>query len=299
MNKPNSTKRQSTADELYDLLQGDGLDVRMVLALAGDRTLNARETAIVEKLKQEQGEALYADMLYTLTHHSVPPRKAKEIWQEIVLHRQWLKGQLGRDVGLVVAAHDYLVNETKMLKNVRLIQESTLAEMANTATKDGLTGLVDHATFKHKLREELERQARYGGVVSLVMLDIDHFKRVNDTYGHPAGDEILKLLAKIMQKEVRKHDTPARYGGEEFMIILPEVSLKAAEIFAERVRQHVQAFFADTKIPITISLGVACSEEPKQHTLDAMIDAADKALYAAKHAGRNQVKTAQPSTTDK
>lgn len=265
------------------------LDIRMVSALAGDRALNAREEQSLNRLKEERGDALYADMLYTLTRHSFPARQAKHLWAEIVTHRGTLSGQLKRDPGIAIAAHDYLANVTGLLNTIAIIEERKLSAITDSATCDGLTGLIDHATFKYRLKEEIERQTRYGGIVSLVMLDIDHFKTVNDTHGHSAGDEVLTGLAQIIREQVRKMDSPARYGGEEFAIILPEVDAGATNIFAERLRQAVETHFASTEIPITISLGTATSTQDTLLSATKIVELADAALYQAKHEGRNKV----------
>ena len=153
-----SNSKHLTASELETKL-----DVRMISALAGDRALNAREEQILTRLKEERGEGLYADMLYTLTHRSFPARQAKHLWGEVTTHRRTLSQQLGRDPGMAMAAHDYLTNVAGLLNNVSIIEESKLAAITASATHDGLTGLIDHTTFKHRLKEELERQTRYGG----------------------------------------------------------------------------------------------------------------------------------------
>lgn len=274
---------------MADFIARGELDARMVSALAGDRTLNAREQDILEKLFAERGEGLYADMLYSITHRAFPSRQAKHLWEEITLHRKSLKVKLERDVGIAVAAHDYLANIAGLMHGVTIIEETKMATLANVATRDGLTGLYDQTSFKHKLKEEIERQVRYGGVLSLVMFDIDHFKGINDNYGHAEGDAVLRHVSDILRGQVRRVDTAARYGGEEFAVILPEVDDKAGFIFAERLRQKVQDAFAEAEYDITISLGVYTNPTAQVITSEEFIKRTDALLYEAKRGGRNKV----------
>lgn len=160
-----------------------------------------------------------------------------------------------------------------------------------SAIRDELTGLYNRRYFNERLLEEIERSRRYGEVVSLVSCDIDHFKRVNDTHGHAAGDRVLALLASILRNSLRKSDVIARYGGEEFIILLPDTPKEQARETAEKLRLKV----AGTDIPhdgislnITVSCGVASLGEDGD-SIEALLDKADKALYAAKFRGRNQV----------
>tara|TARA_R110000868_G_scaffold218576_2_gene469307 strand:+ start:232251 stop:233126 length:876 start_codon:yes stop_codon:yes gene_type:complete len=275
--------------ELADMAGRPDLDIRMVSALAGDRTLNEREKQTLLRLKDDRGDGIYSDLLYALTYRSFPSKQAKHLWNEITAHRTNMKNLLGRDVGISVAAHDYLTNVSQLLKGVAVIEESKMASFASTASKDGLTGLYDQTTFKHRLKEEMERQIRYGNPFTLVMFDLDHFKSINDTYGHAEGDVVLKKISDILLAQARKMDTAARYGGEEFAVILPEVEETSAFIFAERLRQQIEASFKDGEFPVTVSIGLAASLPNVEETPDNLIRRADAQLYRAKNAGRNRV----------
>ncbi len=158
-----------------------------------------------------------------------------------------------------------------------------LREVAQT---DGLTGLRNRATFDERLNEELAHTVDSGTPMSLLLIDIDHFKRYNDTYGHVAGDEVLRMIARIFQEHARQSDTAARYGGEEFAIILSNTREQGAMLAAERIRQHVEQMSWPEQ-DITISIGVATCHQPviAQH----LVALADCALYRAKKQGRNQV----------
>jgi diguanylate cyclase (GGDEF)-like protein len=158
------------------------------------------------------------------------------------------------------------------------------------ATTDGLTGLLNHRVFQEKLSAELRRQNRISGPVSLILTDIDHFKKVNDTYGHPVGDLVLKGVSKIIRATARDIDIPARYGGEEFAVILPGTDSAGTKHIAERLRKAVmnKTFSADGRsFAVTISLGMATSPSDAK-AKEALLEKADQALYEAKHGGRNR-----------
>lgn len=155
---------------------------------------------------------------------------------------------------------------------------------------DGLTGLYNHRHFHEVLIDELARAKRYGAKLSILLFDIDFFKKFNDTYGHKVGDRVLKTIAGVIERSKRKNDITARYGGEEFAVILPETGEEGALSIAERIRENVE----NTKINlsgktlnVTISIGVAVwDHECDEHEF---VDQADKALYQSKDAGRNRV----------
>lgn len=159
------------------------------------------------------------------------------------------------------------------------------------ASHDGLTGVYNRRTFDIILADEFDRASRYGRELSLLVMDIDHFKQVNDTYGHVAGDQILIEFAQEISKQLRGVDLLARYGGEEFVVILPETSMEMALLIAERIRKSIeeQQYQAnDDIIRITTSAGV-CSYPDQANTAEELIHHADSALYEAKQTGRNRV----------
>jgi len=160
------------------------------------------------------------------------------------------------------------------------------------ATTDRMTGLYSHHFFEKALAEEMERARRYKTIFSLVILDIDHFKAVNDTHGHLQGDRIIKGISKILSQSIRQVDLPARYGGEEFAVILPGVDVKGASVVAERLRKRIgeSRFPCDGfTIGVTISLGVAEYIPEADQSSSDVLHAADKALYKSKENGRNRV----------
>ncbi len=158
---------------------------------------------------------------------------------------------------------------------------------------DGMTGLHNYRFFRLRIHEELARTRRDGGHISLLILDVDHFKNYNDTLGHPAGDEVLREVSQILKRSVRDSDVVARYGGEEFAVILSGTDRGGAHVLAERIRQKVEKtdFFKEEIQPggqLTISVGIATFPNDAV-TEDELIERADKALYHAKNSGRNRV----------
>ncbi|MDI3280556.1 MAG: sensor domain-containing diguanylate cyclase [Bacillota bacterium] len=169
-------------------------------------------------------------------------------------------------------------------------------ELERLARTDGLTGLLNRRSFDEALVRELHRAARYRLPLSLILLDVDHFKHYNDQNGHPAGDGLLQAVAQLISRQVRAVDVVARYGGEEFALILPETSGSAAVLLAERIRKAVaqQDFPGGSRQPcgrVTVSLGVAAYPDSAT-TAEGLLHEADQALYRAKAGGRNRVEAA-------
>jgi diguanylate cyclase (GGDEF)-like protein len=177
------------------------------------------------------------------------------------------------------------------LENVELHQT-----VQRQAVTDELTGLSNHRRFQESLAYEVERARRFAAGVGLVMLDIDNFKSVNDTYGHQTGDRVLAAVAGVLREQSREIDEPARYGGEELAVVLPGTDLEGAYNLAERVREGVAALSFETEggepLRVTASFGAAAIPESGSDQR-SLIAAADVALYAAKRSGKNRTQRAQ------
>ncbi|MFN2398284.1 MAG: diguanylate cyclase [Gemmatimonadaceae bacterium] len=169
------------------------------------------------------------------------------------------------------------------------------ARLEVLATTDPLTHVLNRRALTDRLKGEMDRAQRYGLVLSLMILDLDHFKTVNDTFGHLVGDDVLRQVASLLQHEARSVDVVARYGGEEFVVVLPETAEEGALIFAERVRQKIaeRPLMVGTLfdgVRITVSIGVATVPSPEVNNSEDLIALADQALYRAKGDGRNLVR---------
>jgi diguanylate cyclase (GGDEF)-like protein len=233
----------------------------------------------------------FSELMFRLTHEIYLEDKAKKLWDKIKTHREELESKLGRDIGFLVAALDYLTNVTGDLIHPKIIEDRHIEEAALMATRDHLTGLYLRSVFDFSLERLYKEHKRYGKSLSLIMIDVDDFKKVNDNFGHQSGDVVLKGLGKIVLETTRGADLPARYGGEEISIILPETSSDKAIKIAEKLRKNVKKYFS-TEPKITISIGVSANVDMAISAID-MVKYADKALYAAKLKGKNCVEAWQ------
>ncbi len=213
-------------------------------------------------------------------------------------------GQEDKIEGLELGADDYITkpfNHPELLARVRagerivdlqkeLMETNRRLELLSIT--DGLTKLHNHRHFQDELARAFEESQRYNRPLSLAMIDIDFFKKVNDTHGHAVGDEVLKAVARLYKDSVRSTDLVARYGGEEFAVLMPETELPDGCAFAEKIRALIESTPIQTQagaIRATVSVGVASVPQPRIRNPKELIIAADKALYRAKKNGRNQV----------
>ncbi|HEX9295444.1 MAG TPA: GGDEF domain-containing protein [Polyangiaceae bacterium] len=274
--------RESTSDQAYlVIIYGEELGKRIPL---GDLALEAgRSTRCDIPIDQESVSRKHARIWWTGTNYRVK--------------------DLGSTNGTYV--NDLLINEHELHDGDQIkigrtilkfmtgsnIEASYHEEIYRMMTFDGLTQIYNKRYFHETLEREISRCRRYQRDLGLILMDVDNFKQKNDTFGHLAGDAILKELAMVVRWKLRREDVFARVGGEEFAILTPEVGLKGARDVAEKVRMVVESttFRFEKKImPTTISLGVA-TWVGGEDTADALYKRADDALYAAKEAGRNRV----------
>lgn len=200
-------------------------------------------------------------------------------------HTSWILSLGGIPLlgsGLILAVFAYVVRQWRD-------HVERLRELSNT---DYLTNLRNRRSFMESAEIEFARAQRFGKSLAIVMVDVDHFKRVNDGHGHGIGDEILKLVGKILAQEVRRHDVIARYGGEEFCFLLAETNEEQARVMAERCRERIEAaqlMVERSVVRVTASVGIAAYPHQGITRVEQLIDLADGALYRAKHSGRNRV----------
>ncbi|MBN1653873.1 MAG: diguanylate cyclase [Deltaproteobacteria bacterium] len=206
--------------------------------------------------------------------------------------------------GLEVGASDYLIkpcDDAELIARVRVhlklkeLQDQLRmknAELEELTRTDPLTGVANRRYFVETLSGEYHRSQRYQRPLSFIMLDIDHFKRVNDTYGHQAGDQTLIVVAKTLKRDLRMQDFIARYGGEEFALLLPETKSTDAAVAAERCRKNIEAalvVYKNFRFSITVSMGLASLPNDRVGDVEGLVKLADEALYTAKKTGRNRL----------
>ncbi len=257
-------------------------------------------THVLDTMRSFNPEVLLLDV-------NMPDCSGPELAQMIRLHDEWLRVTIiylsaetdaHRQMAALLKAGDDFI--TKPISDNALVaavySHSQRARSLSTAlARDSLTGLLKHADIKEQLALEVQRATRSGKPASVVMLDLDHFKGVNDTYGHAAGDNVIRALANLLRQRLRRIDSLGRYGGEEFVAVLPECSaLQARRIFDEiRVRFAALNFKAGDSDEFRVSFSAGICETDGHTASGVLLERADQALYAAKHNGRNQVQIAQ------
>jgi len=279
----NSAKLTSSR---LDLIACNPLTWDLVSALAGDRNILPAENLLLEHVKKQRGPLFFSDVLFVVTHQWFQEQYAEEIWNRILKHKYDLSAELRRNVKLGVAALDYLSNFTTAMESVTLITEADVWDIIRLSQHDGLTGLYNHVHFYNTLDAQMLYFTRYGANVSLLMLDIDDFKKLNDRYGHQEGDVVLSAIGTLLETTVRATDICCRYGGEEFAAILPMTSLKEAVLLAERIRMKLLTTPIEHRVTLSIGAASATKETQSSHDL---VKKADDALYAAKNSGKNKV----------
>ena len=259
----------------------------LVSGLAGDGALTSAQRVALDTWRESRGDSFYSDVLFTLTHEHFAPEEARSLWHEVMAHKRSLETTLARQVGIAVAALDYLSNVASVLPSPTLIPATVLNDVAEIALIDEITGLFGPSAFRMLFNKEIARASRFRESLSLVMLDLDDFKTINDRYGHPVGDQVLASVGRILRSTLRAADMAARIGGEEFAVVLPRTSGEQLFPLLERLRLNIAE--ARPGVPlITASIGAACFPDHGLSPREVIVRA-DDALYAAKRDGKNRV----------
>jgi diguanylate cyclase (GGDEF)-like protein len=300
-------KSAAEALELIDELERDGERLAVVIAdqimpgMKGAELLeriHAKDKSVVKILLTGQAgldAVVYAINKAGLDHYLGKPwdEPGLRLTVEKLLQKHRIERENERLVEELRLANanleDQVHDRTRQLELANAMLEEANGKLQTQAVTDGLTGVFNHRYFQQQLKLEFERVARSGQPLSLLMIDVDHFKRFNDRHGHLAGDEVLRQLARILGEGRRANDVVARYGGEEFAVLLAGTDrAKAAEV-AEQIRERIALLPVDgADERLTVSIGVASAPLDAQSAIE-LVSVADAALYTAKRAGRDRV----------
>lgn len=245
----------------------------------------------VKELYAERGPVVLQAVFQLLAGIDVSERSCEIHWDNALQHRRRLMHRLERNIDITTALSDYLQTETAFLQHPRLIEATKYENVIHETIHDKLTGLFNRPYFDEVYGQQVSAAQRHFHDLTVIFLDIDNFKDINDTYGHLAGDDALRRIAAIIAQEKRESDLAARYGGEEFVLLLPYTDNVSAFVFAERLRRRIdnlEFYFQGQSIRLTVSGGIASyplhSQDPEK-----LLQMADNAVYLAKGAGKNKI----------
>ncbi len=256
------------------------------------RTQSSNDEELIEKLNiliDQDGPAVYQAIFHIFISLNIPSDQAEIYWDNILLHRQDISKKLNRNIDLIPAMSDFFSISKYPLGNPRLIEESAYAKVILETTHDSLTTLFNRQYFDEVLEQTISSATRYNTDISLLFIDIDDFKEVNDTYGHRCGDTTLQQIAEVIKDQKRDSDIAARYGGEEFVLLMPHTESINAFILAERIRKKIKEIkfeAAGKYFSVSISGGLASFPQNAKNSSE-LLHHADSALYLAKGAGKN------------
>lgn len=245
-----------------------------------------------EEIQKMPANLLYSKLLEHFVHINLSENEAKEHWQNILEKAEFLEKKLKKTISPHLAIVDHFVNNENFLKSPYLVEIQVFQKAEKLAMIDPLTGSFNRRYLDLVLQKEINRSERYGKVFSLTIFDIDDFKKINDTYGHIAGDEVLQIFSSHIKELIREEDILCRFGGEEFLIILPETDMEGALLFYNRVRSCFKKKTVLDNVHINFSAGIASFPECGKDSV-GLIRQADKALYEAKYSGKDKCALAE------
>ena len=252
------------------------------------------DTRLIEELQgliAKEGKEVYTFIFQILTNLDLHPDEAEKHWQKIITHCKDLSTAMGREVNLRTVVCDYFCSINKSLYNPKIIEIHLFEKAARSSTFDNLTGLLNRNAFDETLTREISRAKRHDSNLTLLFLDLDDFKNINDTLGHLAGDEILKKVSQLIMNAKRSEDIAARYGGEEITILMPETSKADGWLTGERIRKIVEGAtidYEEKSVKMTLSGGLASFPIDAGDDL-TLLKNADLAMYRAKSFGKNNI----------
>lgn len=286
-----SAKILSLADKIASIYHGTrsnlkSIEVREILQKQYNFT-DAKTTELIDSIGEKSLEVLD---LFAISPGEMKP------FSLIMLDANNELGKLNYSYEQIVLE---LTQAKKNAERLALELKDANDKLRELSVRDGLTGLYNHMYFQQFFESEIANTIRYKLPIALLLLDIDHFKNINDQFGHPAGDYVLVELSKLLAELVRRCDVVARYGGEEFAFVLPETGISTAKVLANRLRRGIEQHhftYNNTTIPVTVSIGISSSDlKTININKKNLISASDKALYKAKRGGRNRVEIFQES----
>jgi len=229
----------------------------------------------------------FEDSLEQFIDYSFTEEEAQKHWANIVKRIEETEAKLGREISLYSAVVDYFTSDKQVFNSPVLVEIKVLRKAEELAMMDGLTGTFNRRYMDLYLRKEVNRCNRYDKHFSVMLIDVDDFKKLNDTLGHVAGDEVLQKISRIFKETIREEDVLCRYGGEEFLIIMPETDSESAIRLFERIQQRLLITDMYKQHGVTVSAGCANYTAHADNLID-LLRCADIALYKAKQNGKNQ-----------
>ena len=245
----------------------------------------------ITDLSETKGARVYQSFFKSLTNLELSSDKARSYWFGVLEHKKQLSQTLQRNISLIAALSDYLSLHHDAEFSPCLIDTKIVNQIRTENVEDKLTGLNNRSYFDQVFEQQLSLAKRYNTDLSLLFLDIDNFKEINDRYGHQAGDTVLRNVASIIKQKKRQSDIAVRYGGEEFILLMPHTGNINGFILAERIREAIASRVVrhnDAMISLTVSGGLA-SYPVDGNTTETILASADQAVYLAKGAGKNLI----------
>lgn len=270
------------------------INIKLIEVLAGDSKGTSSNLKLIKQYKNEMGNAFYVEVIYFLTHMFIKEAsEAKEVFQRIVIHKKHIESKLKRRISIQVATLDYFRGQKTVMSDSTIIKEAQITSIAKSAVTDPGSEAFDKRILLHDLDIMIKHIKRYGGVFSVLFIDVDELKRINDNYGHVSGDKVIEKIVAVLLGHRREADTVYRFGGDEFVMLLPECAKQNAETIALKLYKGIRntSFkVGDTTVAIAASIGVSFFNRSNVENVKALLEVADRALYRAKRTGKEKIR---------